>query len=321
MGLFEYTLLDPIKMMKNMKQFYLIFLLVFVLFTNSICSDDKSKELKLLELSYIYKSEYLFNYFFENWYNEIPSISKLKMSNLSSPESDIYNIYLDFFTPESDIEKDYTAFQTLLDSVALSYLDDKDSFRQMRLLEWPDYSSAKYILIQNNIKYSYLENLDSLIKNHIGNIDIDKIDKRDSINDFRPRVDFANKKALFLSEKYREVLDSFYVPYPGLQEYYRNLETLIIKDPYKFKDYLKHIYDKQEYLNYYIKAIPKHWSRGWYYLTFPIVTKIIFDDSIQYARIFYKKSWFSGGFADYEKTNGKWIRLKKYEPKWQDWAN
>ena len=166
-------------MMKNMKQFNLIFLLVFVIFTNSICNDNRPKELKLLELSYIYKSEYLFKYFFENWYNEIPPISTLKISNLSSPESDIYNIYLDFFTPESDIEKDYTAFQTLLDSVALSYLDDKDSFRQMRLLEWPDYSSAKYILIQNNIKYSYLKNLDSLIKNHIGNIDIDKIDKRD----------------------------------------------------------------------------------------------------------------------------------------------
>jgi hypothetical protein len=123
--------------------------------------------------------------------------------------------------------------------------------------EWGDglYSNISYAIIQNRLTYAFdYESLSVVIP--------------DTIYDFRPEISFNNGvKTLYLTENYEYALNVF------LGDEYNPPGAGGIMNPATAEG---DSYEKQQFLNNYLKIIYGHWGGYWHLETHPEVYGISF---------------------------------------------
>ncbi|MEZ5357905.1 MAG: hypothetical protein R3F48_03680 [Candidatus Zixiibacteriota bacterium] len=149
---------------------------------------------------------------------------------------------------------------------------------------------SEYLVVQNTIDYKVVTKmigLDTLSSYSMSEL---RLLQEGRIDDFRPDIKCRGKKVLYLSDKYLEAVTSFYKS--------------------------GGFFGKREFLLPKMKVQPNHWSmKFYYYVTFPDVHEITFNESLDQARIIYRATFNTGRYAIYERSNSGWLMVKDVE-KW-----
>jgi hypothetical protein len=152
--------------------------------------------------------------------------------------------------------------------------------------EWGDglYSGVSYAIIQNKLTYDFdYESLSVAIF--------------DTIFDFRPAISFNNGvKTLYLTENYVYALNNF------LGDEYNPVGTGGIMNPATAGG---DSYEKQQFLNNYLKIIYGHWGGYWHLETHPEVYRISFDYNMENAIVYFRLV-YEGGKANLTRQDGEW---------------
>ncbi len=155
--------------------------------------------------------------------------------------------------------------------------------------EWGNelYADVSFDIIQNRIYYDFAyESLSVVIP--------------DTIIDFRPELNFKNGvKTLYLTENYEYALNDF------LGNEYDPLGTGGIMNPASAGG---SSYEKQQFLNNYLKIIYGHWGGYWHLETHPEVYRISFDENMNNATVYFRIV-YEGGEANLTKQDNEWTLL------------
>ena len=271
----------------------------------------------LLSKAYEMKSNVLLDKFFENWRMEKTPITDEEYAKLKDAEKDVYDIFYEFYTPKD-----------------LSRLRLED-------FEYKLYKNVKYFVVEPKIKYRILNstNYDSLYNELLNDYDSlfisnwkrSKKDttaysffieyyednfyqgllnkdlfyihvKKDSINNFRPRISDKTSRLLYFSLDYNNLLSNFIgndiVPWGtnGI------MQTA-------FADSLSQLKIDFLYSNIFIMA--SHWGNYWEIQTSPKVFNIDFTNDRKFAKVSYAFPYHQG-YSIFEKRNGKWFFIIDY---------
>ncbi len=120
------------------------------------------------------------------------------------------------------------------------------------------------------------------------------------IKDFRPRVSFEGKTVLYLTWRYRDILNSF------LGDEHIPFATGSIMNIARAKGESE---KRQKFLSKKIQAIHGHWGPSWHLITHPYVRSINFNLSLDKAILSFKII-YEGGEAKFRKENGKWKMIE-----------
>jgi hypothetical protein len=282
-----------------MKNLTTIFLLVI-----SFVSQSQSIEKKQLDIAYKTNSKELLKEFFLKWENDIKSLSKEEEYMLNDTLKQVYNAYIEFYKP--------------------------NRIRKLGGSEFGDkiYKNVKYYVVQNRLKIFFTDKIyyskkeveeyiplritqsklpdsvkQNLLKRNNGklservierynpnNIRIEnlKFIKRDSILNFRPKINIRSRKIVFLNNKYEKEISLF------LSD---STDTKI-----STKDEKE---NRKKFIENYVKIYEGHWGGYWQLTTYPEAYSIIFDNKMNYAKIYYRMI-YQGGEAILKNENGKW---------------
>lgn len=118
----------------------------------------------------------------------------------------------------------------------------------------------------------------------------------DSNISFRPTVNIREKKIVYISRIYEQLLNAF------LGDEHTDLGTHSIMQPaYAEKDSRR----RMEFIGQAAIIFYGHWGGYWQYETYPKASSIIFDSNMQRAVVNFRFI-YEGGEAFLEKQNGEW---------------
>jgi len=227
-----------------MKKVILYLVTASVICCNHSCNKEvapdetHAKELsEKLEIAFRKSSTSNLEQFFIDWNTSVSS----NTANQSDIAKIIYEIYKEFYNP--------------LDLTTLSEW------------QWGD-TNSKYVVIQNKIYYAVAEK---------ELFDTDWLINRDSIDDFRPELNLAKNKVLYLLPDYEKALIMF-------------LGT----------DTSDNNWERYEFIHPQIPIMI-----GWA-LVNPAVDLILLDTNKTFAKVFFSGN-FRGGEAILEKKDNKWV--------------
>ena len=120
--------------------------------------------------------------------------------------------------------------------------------------------------------------------------------KMDSNISFRPPVNFPNKKIVYLTAKYKRLLNGFL----GNKHVGMGKEG-IMQVAYSKGESRK----RMDFISNAVRLFYGHWGGYWQYETYPQATSIVFDSQMQRA-IVYFRFVYQGGEVILEKQNGEW---------------
>ena len=113
---------------------------------------------------------------------------------------------------------------------------------------------------------------------------------------FRPPVNFPNKKIVYLTNKYKRLLNGFL----------RNEHVGFAKESIMQVAYSKgKSRMRMEFINTAARIFYGHWGGYWQYETYPQATWIVIDSQMQRAVVFFRFV-YQGGEVILEKQNGEW---------------
>ena len=250
------------KSLAKIKRKYALF--VFFLFTIIACSQ---KESKILEKAYKHNSKEELKAFFDNWSREITPITNEELLTYNDTIQEAYKAFVNF----------YNSYR--LDS---SYSNEYNGM----------YENVNFLIIPNAL---YIIFEDSLLYRDWGERD-GKL--TDSIMNFRPTVQCNGTIPLYLSKKYKDILDVF------------------LKEKEKKYKYLSLDRKKKSFIDDYVRIVSGHWG-GWHLCSFPEVYSITFDEEMKYIVIDYRDSWGTGGGVRFKKEGDTWIFLD-YISRWTE---
>ena len=286
-------------------------LLIIILFLVNSFNYSQSQD-DLLNESYNNKDTILLQKFFNNWSNEIRSINDSEYLKLSETRKDVYDLFYEFYNPVD---------------LSRMKVEEVDKDR---------YKGVKYFIIPRKIKYEFIKTLDKIelvtnaLINEYGSLNdsakkklsdstfvnrlynglldhdaadlfyIFKLYNTDSIINFHPKINFADKHPLFMKKKYEVMLNEF------LGEQFNPLGTNDIMQPAFAKGESA---GKIKFLSKYIKIIRSHWGDYWELLTSPKIEMILFDDSRSNAIVYYEFPYHEGRTV-FSKIDGSWKFIK-----------
>lgn len=277
--------------------------IIIGLFAFSVFGQNNEK--KLLKYSYKKSNSDSLEMFFSNWEKESQPISQGLFDNLSDTLKDVYEIFLDFYTPQDLIR-----------------IGDS---------EWGDslYTSVDYVIVQNRIDFSIVKTLDKkeIVLNYLRNNGDDSTKYEDykgtymrdtsdhflgfiyynsieylheeSIMDFRPNVDFENVGVLYYKPNYTKIVARF------LRNKRHKLGFRGIMNPAKAKGKSE---SRLDWINTKVKIFHGHWGGYWQMTTYPRVNLILFNKEREIALVFFRMV-YEGGEALYKKMDGKWTLI------------
>lgn len=246
-----------------MKKVILYFAIASIICCNYSCdkenaTDDNSAEelCARLERAFQLSSTSLMEQFLIDWNTSVSS-NTVEQNDITKT---IYEIYKEFYCP-----------------LDLTILDD---------WEWGNTlnSNSKYVVVQNKIYYAVIER--ELFDTWSW---IENVERIDSINDFRPQLDFGENKVLYLLPEYEKALNMFL----GTEENDNNLMRYMFLRPQ-------------------IPILRGHWGWYWHLATHPEISLILLDTDKTVAKIHFRVG-FQGGEATLEKNNNTWIITESRE--------
>ena len=290
-------------------------LCVFLLLCTVIQGQDPS-QVELLRQAYNKHSTSLLYQFFDNWSN---AVSSNENEAKSKWVAEAHKVFAAFYQPlqldrigcrseDQDLYKNIPYF-IVQDTLQAIYMADTIPIS-------PDEIEAFYT---NRINHMFSEDsirkkqLDMLQRfKEIGELlspvfDFDyhgflwrwqKIPttKVDSAISFRPPVNFPNKRIVYLTTEYQQLLDDF------LGDIHVDLgQENIMQVAYSKGESRK----RMEFINNAVQIFYGHWGGYWQYETYPKASSIVFDSQMQRAIVFFRFV-YEGGKVILEKQNGKW---------------
>lgn len=261
-----------------MKTFKILPILLFVsIFSfNSIKSQTLNLE-KDLEYAYKNKSNESLEKIFNEW-NKSLSAYYINDNYPNEEIKSVYEVYAEFYKPHD-----------------LLKLGDWEWGNELN-------SKSKYVLIQNRIDFKIYDsdNIEKIAENE-RTISF----KKDSIIDFRPKLNIENSKTLYLLPKYRKELVNFL----GTQST-KFGKTNIMSVSRQKKQSAK----RYGFIRPYLPILHGHWGGYWEIETSPEVFNIIFNKNLTEAKIFFSVG-YQGGETTLIKENDKWI-IKESKATW-----
>ncbi len=142
---------------------------------------------ELLSLAYENNSKRMLDDFFSRWQQEIQPINEEEFTSLSEIEQAIYELFEKFYDPRYPSKVGGS--------------------------EWGDklYQGYSYFIVQNKVYYRQVEEPGSENTLWFGSREEYEqfLATRDSIDTFRPRVDFSSTSVVYLAGKYESLLNDF----------------------------------------------------------------------------------------------------------------
>jgi len=281
-----------------MKNLTTIFLLVI-----SFLAQSQSIE-KQLDIAYKTNSKELLKEFFLKWENDIKPLSKEEANMLNDTLKQVHNAYIEFYKPNrirklggsefgNKIYKNLK-YYVVQNRLKIFFTDkiyyskkEVEKYIPLRITQskLPD-SVKQNLLKRNNGKLS-----ERVIERYNpNNIRIEnlKFIKRDSILNFRPKINIRSRKIVFLNINYQKEISLF------LSD---STDTKI--SPNDEKE------NRKKFIENYIKIYDGHWGGYWQLTTYPEVYSIIFDKKMNYAKMYFRMI-YQGGEAILKNKNGKW---------------
>jgi hypothetical protein len=237
-----------------------------VFFEEHIPIKQGAELFKKLEKCYQNKDSVGFNDFFRVW-NKIITSNPDSIINQNDTINELYEIFRAFYNAYTPIDPKY---------LEKWYMPKKE---------------LKYYVIQNQLKYKVIYNDTFKLKYN---------SKEDTINNFKPIVNYDKEKVLYLTPEYPDVLIAF------LSKNFQDNSNSRI-------DSLRITYDefrqRHDYLMGYINIYHGHFMKYFEFETHPYVSRILIDKSLERARLSfcYGHQFFDVLFL---KVNGKWKNVK-----------
>ncbi|MBO4659292.1 MAG: hypothetical protein J5637_06700 [Prevotella sp.] len=264
----------------------------------------------LLKNAYKQNSTSLLYQFFDNWSNAVSS-NENEAKNKWVAEA--HKVYAAFYQPlqlekigcrseDKDLYEDmpYFIVQGTLDEICIADTIPLNSdelvayytnrINQMNLDEETRKKYLDEVRIQKEIGELIL---DSEMDFHGLSIPTTKVGSSIS---FRPPVNIPNKKIVYLTTKYKRLLDNFL----------GNRHVGFAKESIMQVAYSKGESRKRmDFFNSAARIFYGHWGGYWQYETYPKATSIVFDSQMQRAVVFFRFV-YEGGEVILEKQNGEW---------------
>lgn len=271
----------------------------------------QNAEEKLLKYSFKKGDADSLNMFFTKWEKEFQPISQIQFVNLSDTLKDIYEIFLDFYTPQ-DLKRiggsewgdslyfgvDFVIVQNRIDFSIVETLDKKKiilTYLRNNLKDSSMYERYSETFMKDTADYSlgftYFNSIEYLYE--------------DSIMDFRPNVKIDNIGILFYKTEYTRTIARF------LKNKYHKLGFGGIMNPARAKGKSKL---RLDWINTKVKIFHGHWGGYWQMTTYPSVNQILIDKERETALVFYRMV-YEGGEALYKKIDNKWTLIES-KRKW-----
>ena len=287
----------------------------FLLLLSPVLYGQNQTQAVLLEKAYLDSSEVLLHEFFDNWSCEVSS-NEGEATNKWVAEA--HKVFKAFYQPlqldkigcggnEFQVSyQDYPFFivQNKLYSISVTDTlpfkpDELETFYTDRIRQmYPDDSTRqKWIdYLKREIGYGRM----SLTFNDnfvLVPWEKNSCTKVDSAVEFRPQVSFPNKKIVYLTDEYVQLLNRF------LGNKHVDLGTESIMQTAYAKDESR---SRMEFIKKAAKIYYGHWGGYWQYETYPKANSIIFDARMQRA-IVYFRFVYEGGEVCLEKQNDEWV--------------
>ena len=289
-----------------------IYLCVLLFLCPAIQVQTRSQS-RLLRKAYKKDSTSLLYQFFDNWSNNVSS-NENEAKNKWVAEA--HKVFATFYQPlQLDIIGCRSEDQGLYDNVP--YFIVQGTLREIYMADTipisPDELEAYYA---NRINQMFPE--ESTRKQHLNWLRIDKergelspefdfdspglsqraipTTKMDSIISFRPPVNFLNKKIVYLTAKYKRLLNGFL----GNKHVGMGKEG-IMQVAYSKGESRK----RMDFISNAVRIFYGHWGGYWQYETYPQARSIVFDSQMQRAVVFFRFV-YEGGEVIMKKQNGEW---------------
>ncbi len=286
-----------------------------LLFLGPVLYGQNQKQVALLEKAYRDSSETLLYEFFDNWSNEVSSNG----NEASNPwVAEAHKVFAAFYQPlQPDkigcggnefqvMYQDYPYF-IVQDTLYGIYMTEILPYRKNELVDYytnrinrmyPDDStrkvemaSLKRMIENDNLDADFIPdwyNISSWMA-----VPITLVDSNIS---FRPHVAFPNKKIVYLTSGYVQLLNAF------LRDDHVDWGTeSIMTVAYAMEESQK----RMEFFEKAALIFYGHWGGYWQYETYPKASSIIFDSQMQRAVVYFRFV-YEGGEVFLEKQNGKW---------------
>ncbi len=265
----------------------------------------QNEEEKLLKYSYKKQDVDSLDMFFIDWKNEYQPITGEHFEELSDTLKDVYEIFLDFYTP-LDLKRiggsewgdslyfgvDYLVVQNRIDFSIVETLDKKEiilNYLKRNITDSIKYEEYKRTFMKDTSDYSlgftYYNSIDYL--------------HEDSIMDFRPNLDFETVDVLYYKSKYTKILARF------LKNMHHKLGFGGIMNPARARGKSK---TRLDWVDTKMKIFQGHWGGYWQMTTYPSVNQILFDKKRETALIHFRMV-YEGGEALYKKIDNKWTLI------------
>lgn len=286
------------------------FFLILLLFVPVLTSMAQNRQqAKLLQKAYEENSTEILFEFFDNWANEVQSNEK-KAKDPYIAEA--HKVFAAFYQPMHMVKRG--ARQTMYDDkpyyivqsslwkicktdVILYKQKEIDSFMIARIL--PVYAD------DTAYQRKWLENLppegwSGYWFNYYNDwgwnaICMPKVTV-ESVVDFRSPVNVEGKKVVYLTKKYKKLLDTF------LEDHHVDLGKNNIMQPASSKGDSR---AKQQFIDSAAHIYYGHWGGYWQYETYPEAEQIIFNPEMNRAVVLFRFV-YEGGQVILEKQNGEW---------------
>ena len=246
-----------------------ILILIFAIFFSTCFGQG---EFEYLKKAYKNNSQNKYGQFLQKWYEK--SIPITSIDSLSNLQKEVCEIYKDFYNPFN------------LQRIGVGNWDNKL------------YSKIDYVVVQNSISI-YVYKTDSLNFSFFDDIDSLVLIK-DSIVNFRPKLQFKQAKILYLLPQYEIIINKFL----GNKNYPLKTSEIINSSNIE-EERAKRL----NFLNKKLNIIHERFKNDWHIKTHPEVFSIDFNNDRTIAKVNYRLV-YQGGKVIYIKQNGKW--------KWKD---
>lgn len=240
-----------------------------------MAEESASIQEQRLYCAYREQSEQRLAAFFEGWSLESQSISNDELEGLPEPVRYAYDLFEDFYRPKE-----------------LNRVGDA---------EWgsSQFLHAKYFLVSPELVVTVKV---TLPESSFGYDDVPTIAQWD-LDDFRPKAT-SDIPLCYLNNRYRNLIRR-YLGDKELQAGHRGIMSTSVA---RGESLLR-----QQFINKKVQIYHGHWG-GWNLATDPSVTQVVFDEKLEYAKLYFSLV-YQGGEALYRRDGNIW-RLVKSELTW-----
>lgn len=266
-----------------------------------------------LEQAYQEKSTEKLNTFFNDWAKDLTPATPVQRSKMSKPVQQAYRIFEAFYNPHDLSSQGGSQMGNKLYE-GLSYLIIQDKFKiyQKDKVFYTDEEAKAYAIenIRKNVEEKYREKIMASINSgrdgyiiyygpnqHEWNDTLRTL--IDSVTSFRPNIIQTKATPLYLTSKYSALLNNFIG---------NRYEPVITGESKKTTPIKNESTDRQKFLENYIKVFPSFWSNRWLYCSYPVISSIVFDKHLKYAKVYYGIR-YEGGEAFFKFENNVWKLL------------